>query len=853
MPPLTDKQIKAKFRPEFVKEYKKFYPVRALSDLGFRRGICKKCRRTFWSLDLKREVCGEPTCTGGFSFIGKTPAKKKLNYIEAWEKFEKTFKKMGYLSVPRKPVVARWRNDVYWTGASVYGFQPYVVSGEIEPPSNAVIIPQLCLRFNDVDNVGITGSHYVCFDMFGQLRFEKKKDYDPGTYIQDYLYWLETGMGIPRSELVLHEDSWAGGGTFGPSMEFFSAGLEIGNQVYMQYAATPAGYKELDIKVLDMGQGHERVPWFTHGENTSYETTFPTVVEYLKNASGIKPEKELMQRFLPYSAYLNVDEVEDINKTWGFVAKGLGMDVKELKEKILPARDLYAIAEHSRAVLAALNDGALFSNVGGGYNIRAVTRRMFALADERGWEVDYAKLLELHAHFLRNLYPELGQNLDDVNEILAYEKEKYSQTKFKSKQIIQGIISRGGKVGGGELAELYDSHGINPEVLVKEASQTGLKIEIPENFFGLVAGRHAGERTEPESGAAGPLLGPAELQKIPATERLYYGNHALLEFEGKVLFAKNKIVVLDCSAFYPTSGGQEHDTGEIDGWRVADVLAQENRVLHLMGENTKLKKGQRVKGVVDKQRRIQLTQHHDGTHILNYACREILGKHCWQHGSHVGADKARFDVTHYKPVSEEESKKIEGICNRLVKESLPIRSEFLPRNVAEEKYGMCIYQGGYVPGKKLRILSIADLDAEACGGTHASSTGAAGLFKILGTSKIQDGVIRITFACGDAAKKTGSENTGILEETAKLLGVGKDEVPSAAENLFRAWKQARKLMKKRNPDAVRAIEAGKPAREAGLTEEELLRKAALAFSTRPEHVPSTARRFLNDLKKWKGA
>ncbi|MFH1225268.1 MAG: alanine--tRNA ligase [Candidatus Diapherotrites archaeon] len=861
MQALTDKQVKAKFRPKFVKEYKKFYPVQALHSLGFERRECMKCQREFWSTDAERQACGEPACEGGFGFIGKTPAKKKLNYIEAWEEFAREFKKMGYLAVPRKPVVARWRNDVYWTGASVYGFQPYVVSGEIEPPSNAVIIPQLSLRFNDVDNVGITGSHYSCFDMLGQLRFEKKGDYAPGDYLKDYLSWLEKGMGIPRNALVLHEDSWAGGGTFGPSMEFFSAGLELGNQVYMQYSANAdGGYRELDIKVLDMGQGHERIPWFTHGKSTSYETTFPDVVHYLRKVSDLRADEELLQKFLPYSAYLNVDEVENIARTWGFVAGKIGISVEELRARLMPMRDLYAIAEHSRAVLAALNDGAMFSNTGGGYNIRTLARRMFSLAEERRWDVDYSKLLELHAHFLRNLYPELEENLKDVNEMLAYELQKHGQTRFKSKQVIEGLIARKEKITPAKLAELYDSQGITPELLQGYAKGTELEVSVPDNFFALVAERHAekkegaGESDSEDKNkkTKKPEIAGKVLEGLPETKRMYYEDASLLEFDANVLYAQGNVVVLDRSAFYPTSGGQEHDTGEIMGERVIDVVAQGEMVLHILQNGkTKIKTKQRVKCVVDAARRRQLTQHHDGTHVLNYACREVLGAHCWQHGSYVGLDKARFDVTHYRPIDDAEAKKIEEVCSRIIKERLPIKHEFLARNLAEEKYGMRIYQGGYVPGKVLRILSIADLDIEACGGTHAKNTAEIGQFRILNTAKIQDGVIRITFVCGKAAEKSGSEAEGLLAETAAILGIEPAAVPSACENLFAAWKRARKLVKGKNTGALRALALPTPEKRHGLGTAELLQAAALAFSTQPEHVPKTAKRFLGDLRKWK--
>ncbi len=142
--------------------------------------------------------------------------------------------------------------------AGINDFQPYVVAGEIEPPAPAVLEPQFCLRFNDIDNVGITGRHYTGFIMVGQHTFNtpEKHVYFKEEGIAQIHEFLTKGLGIPADEIVFHEDVWAGGGNFGPSIEYFSSGLELGNQVYMQYEQLPdEGFRELRTKVIDMGAG----------------------------------------------------------------------------------------------------------------------------------------------------------------------------------------------------------------------------------------------------------------------------------------------------------------------------------------------------------------------------------------------------------------------------------------------------------------------------------------------------------------------------------------------------------------------------------------------------------------------
>ena len=184
----------------------------------------------------KQEVCGDPSCSGGFRFINNSPAKNKLDYIEVWKKFSKIHQDLGYTPIKRYPTVARWNPTTYYTIASIAAFQPFVVSGEVEPPANPLVIPQLCLRFNDIDNVGLTGAHFSNFSMMGQHCFVKPKDYDTNKYLQDHLTWLNKGMGISNNDLTIHEDAWIGGGNLGNSLEFFSKGLEISNLDYMQYS-----------------------------------------------------------------------------------------------------------------------------------------------------------------------------------------------------------------------------------------------------------------------------------------------------------------------------------------------------------------------------------------------------------------------------------------------------------------------------------------------------------------------------------------------------------------------------------------------------------------------------------------
>jgi alanyl-tRNA synthetase len=423
-----EKLIKAEFKTKASEDPEKYYPVEVLKDEGFSRWSCESCGTPFWAVE-PRGVCGEPECSGGYTFIGDSPARKKMDFIETWKEFSRLFKRLGYEPIKRYPVAARWRDDTDFVQASIYDFQPYVVSGEIEPPENPLVVPQFCLRFNDIDNVGYTGRHYTGFVMIGQHAFEPPERYKPTDYLSHIYSWLVKGMGVPKEELQFHEDAWAGGGNMGPSMEFFSRGLEIGNQVYMQYDIRTGKPEDLSIKVLDMGMGQERPAWFTHGTATSYEANFGGAIEKLYKTTDLNPDEKIVQKFLPYSGMLNFDEVHDIERVWRQISSKIDVPLQTLKAEIIPLAALYSVADHTRSLLVALSDGILPSNVGGGYNLRTLLRRSLDIIGSYSWNIALIDVCSWHADYLKPQYPELSERLDEVAELLEVEEKKHLETK----------------------------------------------------------------------------------------------------------------------------------------------------------------------------------------------------------------------------------------------------------------------------------------------------------------------------------------------------------------------------------------------------------------------------------------
>ncbi|MFH1211325.1 MAG: alanine--tRNA ligase [Candidatus Woesearchaeota archaeon] len=834
---IPDKEIKKKWKPIFWKDPDKYFPTEVLKQEGYSRGICRKCKKPFWSIDKKRTVCGDSACSegAGFDFIGKSSAKKSLSYIEVWKEFAKMFEGFGYKPVDRYPTVCRWNPTMEYTNASIAAFQPFVINGEVDPPAEALVIPQFSIRFADIDNVGVTMSHNTGFVMIGQHMFVPPEKWDQNKVFRHIVRWFIDGLKIPKDELVFHEDAWAGGGNFGCCIEIFCRGNELANQVYMLFRQTDdeKGYRELDIKVLDMGLGMERNAWFSQGADTIYDATFPTVLEKLYKLTGFKKDRELFRKYVPWAGLLNLDETENIGEEWKKVAEKVGCSVDKLKEQILPLSGIYSIAEHSRTLLFALSDGALPSNVGGGYNLRMLARRAFDFIERFRWNIDLSDVCEWHAEYLKPIFPELQENLKEIREILAVEKKKYAETKKRNRAVIEKIIKK--PVTAEKLVELYDSMGISPETVAEEAKKQGVKIDVPERFYAMIAEKHeSAAAAQQQMQTATKKQIELDLNGMPDTTALYFDHYDLVDFDARVLkIIDNKYIILDRTCFYPTSGGQLNDIGTIGKDKITDVFKQGKIIVHAVEKKPGFSEGDIVACHIDFERRLQLTQHHTAAHIINGVCRKLLGNHIWQAGASKTTEKARLDITHYDNLTEKQTAEIEKNANTIIEQNLPVLKQFMPRNIAEKTYGFRLYQGGAVPGRDIRVVHIENLDAEACAGTHLNRTGECESIKIIKTSKIQDGVIRIEFVAGKAADSILGGESKAIAELRELLECSEKQIPARAEELFRIWKD---VVKKKKDIPLKFTS----------TEEyngNVLKKCIDILKTPQEHLATTIRRF----------
>lgn len=767
---------KEELKKEFSRDWKKFYDVKLFRDKGFERKICKNCGKAFWTLDSGRDYCPEPPCEN-YSFIGLRT--KDWDYLKSWKEFEKYFNKTGHKTISRYPTICRWRDDLYFTAASIVDFQRWEAGNiTFEYPYDKLIVPQPSLRFNDIPNVGVTGRHNTGFVMIGQHAFGRK-DYWKDECMDYNFEFLTRILGIPEKEITYLEDAWTmpDMSVFGPSIETFSRGLELVTNVFMQYSKDVS--HELPIKVIDVGWGLERIAWFIAGTPTAYDVTFGAALDKMKKETGVKTDDEFFKDYAELAGALNYEEVRDIKKARESVAEKLGVTVPELIEKIEKAQALYAIADHTRTLLFAITDGGIPSNVGGGYNLRVILRRAQSAINEYDLPLKLEEIVSWHADYLKEMYPELRESLKEVSEIIDFEKKKFDSTMEKARKHVATLLNKTAKFDEKTLSVLYESYGITPELIEEIAARQNKKIEIPTDFYANMTAKHTMAQHKEEKEEVWH-----ELAGLPKTEVLYYSG--VLEFKANVLkeFEKNGkfFVVLDKTAFYPESGGQAYDTGNLDGVRIKHVRKVGDVIVHEVDKKIKKPK---VEGIIDAKRRKQLSQHHTATHIVNGAARHVLGDHVWQIGAEKTVEKGRLDITHYDVLTDEQFEKIEKEANRIVKEGRKILIQEMPRDKAEQKYGFRLYQGGAVPSKIVRVIDITDWDVECCGGTHLTNTKDVEAIKIIKSEKKQDGVIRLEYVAGNE----------LVAKTAKELEVRKAREKEVAEKKIASYREKKEKIK----------------------------------------------------------
>jgi alanyl-tRNA synthetase len=781
------------------------YHVPFFDENGYVRKQCPKCKEYFWTLNPQMETCGESTAEGcaPYSFIGCPPTKKAYSLSEMREEFLSFFEKHGHKRIAPYPIVSRWRDDLYFTSASIVDFQPYVTNGIIPPPANPLVVSQPCVRLVDVDNVGPTfGRHLTVFEMGGHHAFN---------YPDHEVYWKDQTvklhhefatktLGIPEEEVIYKEDVWSGGGNAGPDLETIVRGLELATLVFMKFKVEDDKFVELPIRTVDTGYGIERFAWISQGAISGFHAIYgKTLDRIMEMASTRDIDEEILAQVATYSGRMNVEKLTNRATAWADVAKCVNIPPKRLSEMMLPIETAFEVADHTKCLTFMLAESVVPSNVEEGYLARLIIRRTYRLLKTLGIEDRLPEIIDMQIVAYRDDFPRLEVMRDEIQTMLQIEREKYHQTlergRLLVKRIAQELKTKGtSQIPSETLVELYDSHGLPPEVVQETATRDGVSVEVPDNFYAMIAARHLVEPPKEEAELAKRLESSAA--DLPETRMLYYDDSYQTVFKARVLrVLEGRYMALDQTLFYPEGGGQPADTGvlEFDGkkCRVSDVQKIGRVILHRVKGEVPTE-DTTVKGSIDWPRRYSLMKAHTATHLIMGAARRVLGQHVWQSGTQKDIERSRLDISHYRRLTLEETQKIERLANRALTAGFKVECEWLPRNEAEAEYGFRLYQGGAVPGKEIRVVSVDDWEVEACAGTHVKNTSELGYLKILHTERVQDGRERLIYTTGAYAVKASQENENLIAKLAEVLNAPVEKLVPTAERTIEEWKNAKK-------------------------------------------------------------
>ena len=819
---------------------------------GFVRKVCRVTNLWFWTRDSSRETSGDTT-EDEYTFIGAPliegyPQRGKALKDAMRETFLNYFEEHAHTRIKPYPVIARWRDDIHLTIASIADFQPHVTGGIAPPPANPLTISQPCIRLTDVAAVGRSGRHLTTFEMMAHHCFNRPEEGDVKYWVEECIRFCDdlfvNRLGIDPNEITYVENPWSGGGNAGPAVEVIVGGLELATLVFMNLEEKEDGdveikgirYGEMPLQIIDTGYGLERFCWAAAGTPTIYEAIYPDTVAWLKDESDFQSRLSqlgdvdidaLLSELSRLAGILNIDVGTDVESLYIRLSerledRGISISVEQLKAVTEPLSSIYAIPDHMHALCNMLGDTLIPSNAKAGYLARMLARRVCRMKGDLGLDMS---LSELGAHHMEvNLSMDgFSQSKDGILTILDLEEARYHEMLRKGEAAVQTALAKVPKEVSNApdeiLFKLAEERGLQPDMVASIANRLGWgNLEIRVGFAADMAARNA-QQTKAAAKAKGK-------QKLvsgdwPATERRYYDDTSLVQFEATVLHCAEidaskfnlssevqgtptHAIILDHTLFYPEGGGQLGDSGTLGSRTVFDTHIEGDVILHL----TDGPLSGTVNGEVSWERRKQLMDHHTSVHIIGGSARALLGPHIWQAGSSKGERYARLDVTHFQRLTRDNLDAIEDHANAIIAANPTVEKMVMERADADAQFGFELYQGGPPKHQQIRVIRIGEHDVQACGGTHHDQAGEIGEIRIIRSSQVQDGVERLQIVAGETAREHARRQERLLTESAETLGVAVDDLPKTVNRFFEEWKSQQKKIESLEAEIVRLRTSG---------------------------------------------
>ena len=739
---------------------------------------------------------------------------------EIRQKYLDFFASKGHTVVPSAPMVIKNDPTLMFTNAGMNQFKD-IFLGNSAPKFPRATDAQKCLRVsgkhNDLEAVGHDGRHHTMFEMLGNWSFGdyfKDEAIDWAWELLTEVYKIDASIlyatvfqgdeadgttldqearrawmhHLPEDHILLgnkHDNFWEMGdtGPCGPCSEIHidlrseeerakvpgaslvnadnDEVIEIWNLVFMQYNRMADGHLEpLPAKSIDTGMGFERLCMIMQGKKSNYETdVFSGLIGKVEEFSGHK------------------------------YAEGGNVEVA-----------MRVIADHVRAIAFSIADGQLPSNVKAGYVIRRILRR----AVRYGYtflgfsEPFLCRLIPQLVADMGDAYPELKAQQKLISSVIKEEENAFLRTLDRGIRMLEDNMAKNTAtktVAGTDAFVLYDTYGFPIDLTQLIAAEKGYKVDLDGFNVELQKQKERARNATANEFGDWMVFKEADVVFEGYDTLRVNGAHLLKQ---RTVKQKNKEyfqLVFDRTPFYAEMGGQVGDTGFIEGEngeriQILNTVKENNLTIHL-AERLPSRSTQAFTLVVDNSRRRHIQNNHTCTHLLHQALRVVLGTHVEQKGSFVGPDYFRFDFSHFQKMTDQELENVETRVNQLIRSDFPlIEKRDATMEEARKMGAMALFGEKY--GDVVRVVRFGD-SVELCGGTHTSSTGTIGLFKIVSESAVAAGVRRIEAITGGVAVESIHLMEGLLKSLKGLMNNTPD-LQGAIEKLVQENADARKQL-----------------------------------------------------------
>ncbi|KAK3282193.1 hypothetical protein CYMTET_10060 [Cymbomonas tetramitiformis] len=691
---------------------------------------------------------------------------------------------------------------------TIAGMLPFkqIFLGQEVRPAPRVTTSQKCIRTNDIENVGVTKRHHTFFEMLGNFSFGdyfkreaitwawelSTKEYGlpvdrvwVSVFREDdeaYNIWKDV-IGVPPEHIQRMDEAdnfWASGptGPCGPCSELYydfkpelghegasleddERFIEFYNLVFMESNRDASGVlTPLENKNIDTGMGLERMAQILQEKPNNYET-------------------DLIMPIIDSAAQL------------------AGIEYSSSNERIQTY--LKVIGDHTRAVVYLISDGVLPSNVGRGYIVRRLLRRVVRcgrLIGIKGKDAFTPKVAAAAIALSGDCDPAVAANAERIFTEMEREEMRFVTTLERGEELLTSLLDAAAKaskepvLAGKDAFLLYDTYGFPLEITEEVAMERGIAVDL----VGFKAAMEDQRKMSQAAVVSVDLTTGKQLADIADTmDSTEFLGYTSLSTEGVAVRAILKDgtpvesaapgeqvqLVLDRTPFYAESGGQIGDRGTLGDAEVTDVQKAAGGRLFVHSATLKedagnITVGDTLAAEVDSILRRRVQAHHTATHLLQSSLKMVLGEDTAQAGSLVTSERLRFDFNAPEAVTPAQLQAIEEMINTWIGQSHEVNSKSMP--IAEAKEAGATAMFGEKYGAEVRVVDVPNVSMELCGGTHVSNLAEIGGFKILSEAGIASGVRRIEAVAGSAVMDLLNQRDEVVRSLSSSMRVTPEEV-----------------------------------------------------------------------------